>query len=325
MEAYSITKTTPVLIYSGGYEGKGYAKRLAAAGFNVVGILDIKPENVINSPVPVFYPEEIVFKRFPNAFVWICLGDSVQHMKISRLLNGFGCEKLLMLPLYLDGKRSKEMTFAFNAFCLGHFTIDIPYYGDLWNINAADYVLDKNAELITVMVHKNHLYGLKPTIVQDTKKSNPFSLLKVTEDNPLTDDDFDSLYLLEDSYKSIFMDKRNDLYQFFESALYSDLGFFVRSAGFAQYRASGKFWYVLDGYHRCSYLLLKGFRAIPLRVKLDEWECYFNASKAQALMDYCKTVDSVPVEIEHPAFMRFPVDPLKTDAVFMRKYSELFA
>jgi hypothetical protein len=175
-----------------------------------------------------------------------------------------------------------------------------------------------------VLVHKDHLYGLKPDIIQDTNRSNPFSLLKKTEDNPLTDDDFESLSLREDKYRAIFADKRNDLYKVFESALFSDPSFFMRSAGFAQYRASGKFWYVLDGYHRCSYLLLKGFRAIPLRVKLDEWECYFNASKAQALMDYCKTVDSVPVEIEHPAFMRFPVDPLKTDAVFTQRYSELF-
>ena len=324
MEMYKIKKTTPVLIYSGGYVGKGYAKRMVAAGYNVVGILDIKPENVINSPVPVFYPDEDTFTRFPDAFVWICLGDSVQHIKISRMLNGFGCEKLLMLPLFLDGKRSKRMTNAYNAFCLGDYTVDIPFYKDLWSVDAADYVIDEIAGFVTVLVHKNHLNGLKPGIVQDTSRSNPFSLLKVTEDNPLTDDDFESLSLREDKYKSTFVGKRSDLYKVFESALFSNPDFFVQSAGFAQYRASGKFWYMLDGYHRCSYLLLKGFRAIPLRVRFDEWESYFNASKAQALMDYCKTLDSVPKEIEHPAFMRFPVDPLKSDAIFMQRYSELF-
>jgi hypothetical protein len=57
---------------------------------------------------------------------------------------------------------------------------------------------------------------------------------------------------------------------------------------------------------------------IPLKMKRAEWDAYFREHQAQALMDYCRQLQSLPAVVKHPAFMSFPVLEREPDAEFLR-------
>jgi len=311
-------------MYGGGYYGVGYVNRLLKAGYNVIGILDKEPKNVKNPPVPVSVPELSVnrFGYIDEVFIWICVSNGFLHLEIARKLYSMGYKKILLLPLFLNSKNAKEMICSYNSFCLGNYNADITFYENIWDVYASDYILSENSGYVTVQIPENHLYGLSTD--KDTRRSNPFSLHKVTKNNPLKDDEFVPLRHLKENFIEIFDKNRNDLYSDFESALFNNSDVFIQCAGFAQLSKSYKYWYILDGYHRASFLLIKGFQTVPMRVRKEEWNIYFKEDKAQNLMSYLKNYFVLPYKIDHPAFVNLPIKNSESGEEFRKLYSDLF-
>jgi len=116
--------------------------------------------------------------------------------------------------------------------------------------------------------------------------------------------------------------KRSDLYSFFENVLYDGLNYFIDAAPPAKLNSNGNF-NLLDGHHRTCFLFYNKFHGIPLQVLKMEYEKYFNQEAANALMEYCKELDEVPLKIWHPAFVRLPVNKNLYDKNFNILYNAL--
>ena len=322
--SYTINTDEPVLIYGGGPFGVDCANRMIAAGYAVAGIMDINPNDVKHSPVPVFLPTSAGV-RYTEMLVWICLANGEPQTKIARELSSLGFKRILFLPLYLDSKAAKQMIAAYNAFFVGNYAVRIPRYDELWRVKTKDYILVENSGFVTARIHKNHIYTTEA--VFDETTDNPYSLHK-TLNNPYTSDmpyvPNVPLYELNDFYMKRFQKIRFGLYKFLEDALYGNPDYFTDCPCVCALNKNGC-WDLIDGNHRAAFLLIKGFVTIPARVRRDEYARYFREDAAQELMNYCKDVGSLPFVVEHPAFSRFPVDCGGTSvARFSERVTSLF-
>jgi hypothetical protein len=304
--SYTISLDEPTLVYGGGIFGIGSAKRMITAGCNVVGIIDINPSQVKDSQVPVLTPDDAATK-YPGAFVWVCLANGVPHTEIALSLSCLGFERILFLPLYFDSKTARSMIAAYNAFCIGSYSAEIPSFNKLWSARAEDYIISENSGFVTVRVHKNHIYTTD--IVFNEMTDNPYSLHKILNNPYVPLEPYEPKVLLlnlNGFYKKRFCNARHELYDFMEVNLYANPDFFTNCPCACTLNENGH-WEILDGNHRAAFLLIKGFTAIPVRVRREEFIKYFNEENAEELMICCKKDGTLPFALEHPAFLRFPI------------------
>jgi hypothetical protein len=301
---YTIGTDEPIFIYGGGIFGVGCANRMIASGYNVVGIIDINPGQVKDSPVPVLTPDAAATK-YPGIFIWICLANGVPHTEIAMNLSLRGFERILFLPLFLDSKTAKSMIRAYNAFCIGNCSLEIPSFSKLWSATAEDYIINENSGFVTARIHKNHIYTTD--IIFNKMTDNPYSLHKTLNHPYALYQPYEPISKLIDFYKNVFQNYRSELFNFFEATLYTNTDYFIDCPCACTINKNGT-WDILDGHHRATFLLIKGFTAIPVRVKREEFIKYFNEEDAKELMEYCKKGGTLPFASEHPAFLRFPVN-----------------
>lgn len=319
MKNYTLAPKEPLVIYGGGKIGLEVSHKLINAGFHVSGILDNNPSGVSHSSVPVFSPDD-GYRSLGKTAVWISLANGVQHMSVARKLSAIGYEKIIFLPLFLRSNAAKIMAKAWNMLLEGEFNASIPFYDELWVVSAEDFILDTDSQFVTAVIHKDHVYTINlehndnPFWVYTQFPNNkPQSILDLPIDDPTV-----YQYLIS---KLPFHDELNNM---LESVMFSPNEFFITCAAPASLNKNGLRFNLFDGHHRCVFLVNKGFKGIPLKIIKSEWEFYFKESQAQNLMNYCKTLDSLPFEVKHPAFIHFPIQERKADCEFDRLYSELY-
>ena len=316
---FMLSKQEPIAIYGGGYLGLKMARTLISDGYDVVVILDRNPAGVKHSPVCVMTAEDFyLMKR--DAFVIIMLVNGVQHTNVAQKLHAIGFHKILFLPLYLRSSVAKKMVDIWNVFSEGHYDVIVPSYDMLWHVHSNDFALrEDDAGFVIGVVHKDHVYT-------ETKSE---SLLAIFTHFP----EFDVMpdfYYDKNIDDPIIFDEvcgpfpfSDDLTSFLENAMFSPEEYFAGCAAPAALNDKKGYFNILDGHHRSLFLVKKGFKGIPLRIKKSEWELYFREEMAQKLMDYCRNLDSLPFEIKHPAFVRFPVREREADEEFVRLYEKL--
>jgi len=314
--SYKITKNEPIAVYGGGKLGIPTAIKLLESGYNLSVIIDRNPDEVKNSPVPVLALSNID-KLNTNIFIFMSVGIGPQHTGIADTLFTQGFVRLLFLPLYLRSTAAKNMVRAWNTFFVGGYDVEVPDYDSLWCVYADDFIYRKEKSgYVNVMVHKddihteglemnrdNHYWSYVPSCGED------LHLKDIPIDSPVAQKHFTEN---SSGWLSSFYD--NSMFDFIES--------FLDNPASAGLNENGYF-NIYDGHHRSVYLINKGFKAIPLRVKKNEWQQYFKEKEAQALMDYCKGRDSLPLPLHHPAFIKFPVCIDEPDEKFLNLYGKL--
>jgi hypothetical protein len=321
---FNVSQSSSIYIYGAGHLGTSVCNKLLSANYNVVGILD-QNRNLEKKPVKLYYPGEEPY--LDDACIFICLYNGLQHTSVARNLQKRGYNKILFLPLFLNTRSSKRMIYIYNCLMAGYLDIMtcIPLYNELWKLRLEDYFLRETKKYVTVMIPSNHVYTGKQ------KKIDGFDAFEdCSPENiitpPNSDFKFDSPFDESMSYMFEQLLKRFDLHSFFKNALFDGLDYFIDAAPPARLKSNGKF-NLLDGHHRTCFLFNNKFQGIPLQILKTEYEQYFNQKAANTLMEYCKELDELPLNIYHPAFVRFPVNNNLFDENFnvlfnALKYSE---
>lgn len=314
----------PVVIYGGGQIGVGFCRRLLQNGVDVRAVIDRKPEGVANSPVPVMNVEECI-QRNGNVLVFVAIGNGLAHPEIARVLRSAGYTTVLHLPVFLRGEKAAVMTRAWNAFYSGDYAVPCASFDELYTVRPGDYILSTLSDYVTAIVHKDHVYTVRRSYDgidhdyadyfkwQDQSQDVIDKVTNVRLDDPLVKEllPFDALFTREQA-------------DFYRTKTFFDLSEYYReAASVAVFDEALHRFNILDGSHRAFYLERQGFDGIPLKMKRDEWEAYFRERQAQALMDHCRNLQSLPVVVKHPAFMSFPVREREPDAEFMRLVKEV--
>lgn len=320
-----VIKDHQIAIYGGGINGKDVATRLLHAGLNVSCIVDSNPTDVIGSPVPVKTAIKC-FDEHGDIIVFISLRNALSHYEVAKSLNAVGFSKLIFLPLYLQSKAAKWMIEAWRLIFEGIYTVEIPVYESLWDVNPYDFVLDDSVSgFVSVIIHKQHIF-IRAHYDDRYSKENPYgsyavwgerrySINKIKRGVSICDESVLS-YFSENSVDYI---KKNNYYK---GCMFNPGEFFQAGALPAELNENGVF-FLLEGHHRASFLLNSGFTGIPLRIRKTDWEAYFQERYAKELMDYCRNLDYLPKMVLHPAFIKLPVDESIHDAKFDELINQL--
>jgi len=316
---YSISKSSPIFIYGAGLLGTETCKRLLAEDYTLLGVIDRRGASV-EAPVSVYRLGEEPFVS--EACVCVCLAIGVEHFPVARQLYSRGYRRIFFLPLFLKSKAAKTMMTLYNRFVAGEYAElgNIPLYDELWKVNIEDYFIREVGDFVTVMVHSDHVYTGK----EKRDEAHPFInyIPKATDESRLWFCDLPLGNRRVRSDMQTKLDRREDVRSLLENALFDGLEYFIDVASPAQYNPNGYF-NLLDGHHRSSFLLKKKFKGIPLRVFRTDYEQYFQQEAANALMEYCKRLDSLPKPVKHPAFTLYPVMVSEADNEFTHLYSVL--
>ncbi|MDR0378628.1 MAG: hypothetical protein LBI62_01530 [Candidatus Accumulibacter sp.] len=326
---YVITREEPLLIYGGGLVGCTLCDRMMRAGYNVVAIIDRAPEKVTGAPVPV-HTAATCHEKYGNAFVYVSLRSGTDHMEVARCLRNAGFERILFLPLFLRSAAAAKMTDVWNDFFEGNYGGGIPCHVDLFTVDPNDYILRRTREFVTVIVHKDHICTTK----EERDADNPYAIhcsemsysdkVEIERakkhgvlDAPIVSDRVRKFAILDDNTNK----KRKGL---LNSTLFDMNGFYIHAPSIAAYDREKGYFNLMDGMHRAVFLVGRGFTGVPLKVKESEYLEYFRRDEAQALMDYCRDLDSLPREVKHPAFVWLPVCERAADSEFTRLYERTF-
>ena len=314
----------PVVVYGGGQIGIGLCRRLLHHGVNVRAIIDRKPEGVTNSPVPVMSVEACL-QRHGNVQVFVAIGNGLAHPEIARVLHSIGYTEILHLPVFLRGKKAAAMTRAWNAFYSGDYAVPCASFEELHTVQAEDYVIGALSNYVTSIVHKDYVYtvrrsydGIDHDYADYFKWQGQSQEVIERATNVRLDDPVLKALL---PLNTLFTQEQADFYR---TKTFFDLGEYYREAASVAVFDEGLHRFnILDGSHRSFYLERQGFDGIPLKMKKDEWEVYFRERQAQALMDHCRNLETLPFAVKHPAFISFPVREREPDAEFMRLVKEV--
>jgi len=316
---FELTQHTPIYLYGAGMIGKNICRKLLDENYNLHGIID-KQGDDLQSTVSVYRLGEEPFVE--NACVIICLAIGVDHFSIARQIRLRGYEKILFLPVFLKSRAAKRMISIYNYIVAGDFSFlsDIPFYDELWKVYIKDYYLCDIGDFVTVIVHSDYIY----TASLERDELHPFiSYMPQTIANERAW--FHDQPLSLDAIRNDMCEKlteRKNVYNLLQNALFDGLEYFVDAAAPAKLNPKGYF-NLLDGHHRTSFLLIRGFAGIPLRVLKTEYDLFFREKAANNLMDYCKELGEIPFAVNHPAFVRLPVKEGKADKRFLRLISTL--
>lgn len=309
----------PVVIYGGGQIGVGFCRRLMQGGVNVRAIIDRNPQGVTNAPVPVMTVEACI-QEIGNARVFVAIGNGLAHPPIARVLRSVGYTKVLHLPVFLRGERAATMTQAWNAFYSGDYAAPFASFDELYTVRADDYLLSAFADYVTAIVHKDYVYtvrrsydGIEHDYADYFKwQGQEQDVIEKATNVRLDDPAVKALLPCDELFTKAQLD-------FYRAKTFFDMGHYYReAASVAVFDGAAHRFNILDGSHRAFYLERQGFEGIPLKMKRAEWQAYFRECQTQALMDYCRHLQSLPVVVKHPAFMSFPVLEREPDAEFLR-------
>lgn len=308
----------PVVIYGGGEIGLGVCRRLIDAGVKVHAVIDQCPSKVKKSPVPVMSAIECK-KKIGDVLVFISLGNGLAHPEIALDLSRLGYSKILHLPAFLRGKKASSMTRAWNYFYSGGYDITVMDFGDLYKLDADDYILDSCCKFVTAIVHKDYLYtGRRSYVEVEHEYKGYFNWSGYSEEgiNYFSDLPIGDEGLKKHLPSALFFNE--DQYEFYKRKTYFDLcEYYKEAAPVAVYDKVNHKFNLLDGAHRAFFLERNGFTGIPLRLKKTDWIEYFREGPAQLLMNYCSNLKYLPCPVQHPAFMSFPVLQGEPDNVFL--------
>jgi hypothetical protein len=319
--SFSITKNEPITVYGGGKSGGALCRRLLNDGFNVVAMVDIKPKNVYDAPLPVYTPYEC-FERFGNITTIIAVNGLIQT-SIAYNLRAVGYDRMLFCPAFIRSANAKAETQIWNEFYEHKYDGKIPEWEDLFVVDASDFFQDSDDNHIVTIVHKDYL-RMRTMEMENNKYCHADLEFIITPDTYVNrhwyyDMPLDSTMVrtrFSEEYKS---DSRS---AFFERML-SVFPDFIGIPATAIFNRSNRMFYIIDGMHRIVFLIEKGISGIPIKMRKQHFDEWFREPEANELMKHCKDSITLPTVVRHPAFSLFPVEERTPDEQFIQLYNNL--
>ncbi|MCM1426126.1 MAG: hypothetical protein NC118_05930 [Eubacterium sp.] len=110
------------------------------------------------------------------------------------------------------------------------------------------------------------------------------------------------------NWKELLIDSRQKVYYEMEYKLWMDYNFFIQNCPEVGLRKGKGFELVSSGKNRISFLVAKGFRYIPVKIKKEYYQKYINNKAVQNLVAYLNRENiEIFAPIPHPFFYRINV------------------
>lgn len=320
---FCISAKEKIAVYGGGERGVALKKDLVKIGYEVICYLD-KNRN-LKRDLPVYSIDECDLDL--STIIIISLSNGSVHKSIADELLSKGYNKIIFIPIDFFSKLNitKDMFKIYEKIVFGDSLegIKIPKYDNFYK-NMFEYehsIIEKYDEYFKVWVDFQSIYSLDIKKWEDDKDKvfleelyqnknigllhNIISMMEVFEGKKTKNR---GTYLKSIS-KNIniesldqWMNEREKLYQTYNRELNFGMEFFENSAPLSKWNKKGYF-NLLDGHHRVSFLYLKGFRFIPLKISKKDFNIWLNDNTLKCVLNYIQTEKfKIKAPISHPSF-----------------------
>lgn len=322
---FCFSKDLQIILYGvNSYSEKLY-ESLTDAGYTVIAYFDRRCEELNGKcPVPVYGLEKHPFADLDktNICIIIMLQNAVQHDGIATELLRQGFHKVLFAPMKsrLEQKAALTFRYQYNILLSGRFQMlrEIPLLeGSILQseIDAVHAIIqdEKTFKIIwcpAELVYTNSarlseipryasipLYSLVPYV-------HMFEYLQGYGADP--GQYLDEYGVNSCKYTNTLSDvavvlQRSELLSIYKDALNKGMDFFISSAPPAEFSAESGVFNLLDGHHRCLFLVMQEFRYIPIRVSQSDYIKWAYACKDTELKSYLDK-DGKRFPILHPKY-----------------------
>lgn len=332
-ERYVINKSDKVVIYGAATTGAIIHSVFMKEGFEVIAFVDKRADEIdsyYGLPVLNLEQTEELLKENEEIIVIIGIKNVFEHEAIARRMWGLGCDRIIFRPYDEVKGEGKEKDKILNEVYSAIMAGKIPE--EAYAIEAfEEHVLQDKALIesdsdsvvanIPVYYIFTDLYkdidilwgdipclGLIPHIglfnlFQGIENEDYHEYIKFCREAALRSGGIKITKAWEESvYRN-----RLDVFNHMQYEWEHDRGFFVKNAVWVDYNEKGYF-NIKSGKHRVVFMLVKGKRYIPLRIKKSDYEKWSNISKAEKIKCLLHRSDreSLPVVLGNPFFYDYP-------------------
>lgn len=284
-EKYVVTQEDEIVMYGYNEYCRRQADRLIQGGYNVVGIIDINPQNIGEyKGIPIGCSiEDLTISE--KTCIFIMLQNGMLHWNIAFDIYKHGVNRVVFLPMktgFYSNDVQSDFIIQYNYMVDGMYSfMHVPYLCDemftqvnerKWYIAkqlcCGEYIIWVSTNLIRTTLQETEKYRDIP-IADFIPYVNLFSYLS---GNEVDITEYIKIYgkapfpeTSEEAY-SYVLNKRRGLYDFFEDKFTSgNMDYFTVAAPKAVWNENG-YWNLCEGQHRCVYLIIKGMKKIPVRI-----------------------------------------------------------
>lgn len=336
-----ITEKTDIYVYGYGVRGNLIRQTLQNQGLKVVAFIDRNAEKYVdeNTEIPILRLQDFSFFSvdFSNSIVIIAVSNIFEHEKIANTLVATGflyiigklpgndsvdrtCSKLYdktvdylekssiiceKIPLFQSRKNNEEQKMAAIVYTV--VPIDM-LFGMTEKIYDAA-VKGQKTTLKNVIADKSILYfnlakGLFQAFMNGMSGEMLEEYFQIYYDSRMLTLFTDGRYKKEsvENFKKHILD-RYTVYQNMEKIYDRTPGFFTENPASVEWNEEGYF-NIQDGNHRSCFLLLKGFKQIPCKMRREDYEKWLNSDeKVEAVKRALDEIEEpLYAPISHPKF-----------------------
>lgn len=297
---FCLTQSSSIFLYGDNFIARRLLKNLCVTGYSIKAIIDKKyTTQQIESSGLELISLELIDEIPDNAIVIIALSNGLMHEKVKSDLCKKGFHNILYLPM-LQNRPLMEQDIIRRA-----------YYDVTKNMLSPSVVIpqtfDKNNNAEIIQIFKNEketaflcdvdlLRTATKKIVNGNVLPGRENLLErvikylevpLKDNKPYVDlfdylaenDNYPSEYLYiqreTDEQRNILLEDRKKLYNVYEQNYEYNFSFFLYSPASAEWNKKGYF-NVIDGLHRCIYLMHKGKKKVPVVVSNEDFSKFIN-------------------------------------------------
>lgn len=299
MKYYEWSRELKIILYG----VNEYAVRLAGIlrrdGFAIIAFIDRRADELKNvQDIPVYEMDDPYLRmKDQDRCVLIMLQNAMQHDEIAEKLSERGIEKIIYIPMRFGAhaKYAYELIEVYNAILIGNYQAigKIPYYQYLKHIRqeqeekqSGDYLTaDVEADLIFTSQVEPAPYADVP-LVRFAPYTTLFEYLGANENLASVPKEYLERYGVKScNYTNTYTDQdilrqRAELYELWNEHFQAGREFFRASAPLAQWNERGYF-NLCEGQHRTLFLVTKGLRYVPVRLKREDYEKWKGSYKEQ--------------------------------------------
>lgn len=339
--SFSITRDSKIFIYGAGMFGRENAECLRLSGFKIEGFIDqhadLIKKNINTCPV---YTLKIFSMKFTckDCIIIVCVHNALWHNEIAHTCKKLGLEKIIFLPTnnFYNQEVVSRLYDVYNACCISHdYTKleNIPYYGNLFNINY-NYkkliIREYNDDIVCIV--DSHLIFSTPynPAVDDNLKEH--ELIQFYSDIPLScmephinlfryflgHQAYPDLYLklykaphntFDESTDADFLEDRRKLFELYQRELNFGMEYFRDAPVKISWNSRGYF-NIIDGHHRAAFLYTKDIRYIPVQMKKKDFFLWYKLHDVTKLGDYilANGIEMIQAPVSNLAFYRLEID-----------------
>lgn len=332
-EKYTISKSSKIMIYGAATTGALIYSAFIKKGYNVAAFIDKRADEIeAYYCLPVLNLEQTgeFFKENKEIIIIIGIKNVFEHEKIAKKLWLLGCNKIIFRPYNevkgVGNEKDRKLNEIYSNILAGEVPeegYEIKGFEEQAFLDKAIIESDEQYVVADIPIYyvftdfykdMNILWGDIPCLglvphiglfnfFLGIENEDYLEYIKFCREAALRSGGI----IISKAWEESVYRNRLDVFNHMQYEWEHDRSFFVKNAVEADYNEKGYF-NIKSGKHRVIFMLVKGRRYIPLKIKKAGYERWSNIRKAEKTKQLLNrmNIESLPAILGNPYFYDYP-------------------